>query len=48
MIDVRIHVRVLRNISSLTFMESADDLLEQEYGQYRDAVDQVLANGNLF
>jgi len=38
-------IHVLRNISSLTFLGSADDVLKEEYGNYRDAVDNVLASG---
>lgn len=36
-------VRVLRNIDSMTPLGSLDEALEQEFGQYREAVDRVLA-----
>lgn len=44
--STRAVVQVFRNVSSLTFIDSAENALVQEYGNYRDAVDQVLASGN--
>jgi hypothetical protein len=38
-------IQILRNVNSMSFFQSTDDLLSAEYGNYRDAVDEVLANG---
>jgi hypothetical protein len=38
-------VHVLRNISSLTFLDTTDASLTAEFGNYRSAVDEVLASG---
>ena len=38
-------VKVLRNLNSLTQLDSADAIVEAQYGNYRNAVDQVLAAG---
>jgi len=43
--STRAVVQVFRNVASMTFIDSANDALEREYGNYRDAVDQVLAAG---
>jgi hypothetical protein len=43
--STRAVVQVFRNVDSMTFIDSAEDALEEEYGNYRDAVDQVLASG---
>jgi hypothetical protein len=38
-------VQILRNLNSMSFFQSSDELLSAEYGSYRDSVDQVLAGG---
>lgn len=38
-------VHVLRNVLYMNFIDSPQDLMQQEYGNYRSAVDQVLAAG---
>jgi hypothetical protein len=43
--STRAVVQVFRNVNSLTFIDSAEDALQREYGNYRDSVDQVLAAG---
>jgi len=43
--STRAVVQVFRNVNSMTFIDSASDALEREYGNYRDSVDQVLASG---
>jgi len=43
--STRAVVQVFRNVNSLTFIDSAEDALQREYGNYRDSVDQVLASG---
>lgn len=43
--STRAVIQVFRNVSSMNFIGSAADVLEAEYGNYREAVDQVLAAG---
>jgi len=43
--STRAVVQVFRNVGSMTFIDSPEDALQLEYGDYRDAVDQVLASG---
>jgi hypothetical protein len=43
--STRAVVQIFRNVNSMTFINSAEDALLREYGNYRDAVDQVLAAG---
>jgi len=43
--STRAVVQVFRNVNSLTFIGSSQNALQLEYGNYRSAVDQVLASG---